>query len=76
MLNHVCVMRQGNMHEAQTQLSHLVEEIAAGDGFLICKAGKPMVRVTAIHPSEPHTTRSRRLGLLGSDAIADLFKGA
>ncbi len=78
-----------NMHETKTHLSHLVEEAAAGDGLLICKAGEPMVRVTAIHQSELPAPRSRRLGLpegqcslpdevdqLGSVAIADLFEGA
>ena len=81
-------MRQVNMHEAKTHLSRLVEEAAAGDGFLICKAGKPMVRVTPISESAPPPPRRRRLGLLdgqcsvpddfdrmGNDAIADLFKG-
>ena len=82
-------MRQVNMHEAKTHLSRLVEEAAAGDGFLICKAGKPMVRVTPIAHPEASTPRHRRLGLLegqcsvpddfdhlNSNAIADLFEGA
>ena len=82
-------MRQVNMHEAKTHLSRLVEEAAAGNGFLICKAGKPMVRVTPIHQNEPPTSRPRRLGLLegqcsvpddfdqvASEAIADLFESA
>ena len=82
-------MRQVNMHEAKTHLSRLVEEAAAGDGFLICKAGKPMVRVTPIDHPEASAPLRRRLGLLqgqcsvpddfyrlGSDGIADLFEGA
>ena len=81
-------MRQVNMHEAKTHLSRLVEEAAAGEGFLICKAGKPMVRVTPIDHPEASAPLRRRLGLLegqcsvpddfdrlGSDAIADLFEG-
>lgn len=82
-------MRQVNMHEAKTHLSRLVEEAAAGDGFLICKAGKPMVRVTPIEASDSATPSRRRLGLLNgecsvpdnfdqlvSDTIADLFDRA
>jgi len=82
------VMRQVNMHEAKTHLSRLVEEAAAGDGFVICKAGRPMVRVSPL--SEPMVAPSprRRLGLLqghcsvpddfdqlGSNTMADLFEG-
>jgi prevent-host-death family protein len=71
-----------NIHEAKTQLSRLVEQAAGGEPFIIAKAGKPMVRVTAIDaPAE-----ARRLGFLegeiavpddfdsmGSDEIAALF---
>ena len=42
-------MRQVNMHEAKTHLSRLVEEAAAGEPFVICKAGRPMVRVTPLN---------------------------
>jgi prevent-host-death family protein len=82
-------MRKVNMHEAKTHLSRLVEAAAAGDAFLICKAGKPLVRVTSIESSEATEPLQRRLGLLegqcsvpddfdrlGSDALADLFEGA
>jgi prevent-host-death family protein len=71
-----------NIHEAKTQLSRLVEQAAGGEPFIIAKAGKPMVRVTAIDaPAEV-----RRLGFLegeievpddfdimGADEIAALF---
>jgi prevent-host-death family protein len=71
-----------NIHEAKTQLSKLVEQAAGGEPFIIAKAGKPMVRVTAIDaPAE-----ARRLGFLkgeievpddfdvmGADEIAGLF---
>lgn len=80
-------MRQVNMHEAKTHLSRLVEEAAAGSAFVICKAGRPMVRVSGLEeggaPPAP-----RRLGLLegqcqvpddfdqmATSAIADLFEG-
>ncbi|WP_255143016.1 type II toxin-antitoxin system Phd/YefM family antitoxin [Synechococcus sp. EJ6-Ellesmere] len=83
-------MRQVNMHEAKTHLSRLVEAAAAGEGFVICKAGRPMVRVTALADAgnaEPE--RRRRLGLLqgqcevpddfdrmAAGTIADLFEGS
>jgi prevent-host-death family protein len=51
-------MRKVNMHEAKTHLSRLVEAAAAGDVFLIFKAGKPMVRVTSIQrPNQPWLSR-------------------
>jgi antitoxin (DNA-binding transcriptional repressor) of toxin-antitoxin stability system len=67
-------MRQVNMHEAKTHLSRLVEEAAAGEAFVICKAGRPMVRVSALEvPGQPLTQR-RRLGLLlGQCAVPDDF---
>jgi antitoxin (DNA-binding transcriptional repressor) of toxin-antitoxin stability system len=81
-------MRQVNMHEAKTHLSRLVEEAAAGEGFVICKAGRPMVSVTALDHTSNAAPQRRRLGLLegqcevpddfdqmGVEAIADLFEG-
>jgi len=37
-----------NMHEAKTQLSRLVAKAAAGEPFVIAKAGKPLVKVVAL----------------------------
>jgi prevent-host-death family protein len=37
-----------NIHEAKTQLSRLVEKAAHGEPFIIAKAGKPLVKVTAL----------------------------
>lgn len=49
-----------DIHEAQTQLSKLVERAAQGKPFVISKAGKPLVKVTALDaPAAP-----RRLGFL------------
>jgi prevent-host-death family protein len=80
-------MRQVNMHEAKTHLSRLVEEAAAGEPFVICKAGRPMVRVTPLDDASTASPR-RRLGLLqgqcqvpddfdriAADQIAELFEG-
>ena len=82
------VMKRVNMHEAKTHLSRLVEEAAAGQAFVICKAGKPMVRVTPLAQSGDPSPLSSRLGLLrgqvsvpedfdrmGQEGIADLFEG-
>ncbi len=82
-------MRQVNMHEAKTHLSRLVEEAAAGESFVICKAGRPMVRVTPLNEAGTAAAPLRRLGLLvgqcqvpddfdqlAAAEIADLFEGA
>ncbi|MFM7550186.1 MAG: type II toxin-antitoxin system Phd/YefM family antitoxin [Cyanobacteriota bacterium] len=81
-------MRQVNMHEAKTHLSRLVEEAAAGASFVICKAGRPMVRVTPLDDQDSAAAPRRRLGLLAGECqvpddfdqlaaaeIADLFEG-
>jgi prevent-host-death family protein len=71
-----------NIHEAKTHLSKLVDRAAGGETVVIAKAGKPLVRVSALDaPAEP-----RRLGFLagevcvpddfdtmGADEIAALF---
>lgn len=41
-------MKTVNIHEAKTHLSRLIEEAAAGEPFIIAKAGKPMVKVEPI----------------------------
>jgi prevent-host-death family protein len=82
-------MRRVNMHEAKTHLSRLVEEAAEGETFVICKAGKPMVRVTPLNDEPPAPPQKRRLGLLqgqcevpgdfdrmAGEEIADLFEGS
>ena len=55
-------MRQVNIHEAKTQLSKLIDRAVAGEPFVIAKAGRPLVKVTAIDA----VTRSppRRTGFL------------
>lgn len=53
-------MNTVNIHEAKTHLSRLVDRAAKGEPFVIAKAGKPQVKVTAIDaPAQP-----RRLGFL------------
>ncbi len=41
-------MQTVNIHEAKTHLSRLVDEAENGEPFIIAKAGKPMVKVTAL----------------------------
>jgi prevent-host-death family protein len=75
-----------NIHEAKTHLSRLVERAAKGEPFVIAKAGKPLVKITAL--DTPTAGQVRRLGFLagdiavpddfdrmGSAEIEDLFRG-
>jgi prevent-host-death family protein len=49
-----------NIHEAKTQLSKLVDQAVKGEAFVIAKAGKPLVKVTALEAPPA----LRRLGFL------------
>jgi prevent-host-death family protein len=61
-----------NIHEAKTHLSRLVERAAKGEPFVIAKAGKPLVKVTAL--DTPTATQVRRLGFMaGQIAVPDDF---
>ena len=75
-----------NIHEAKTQLSKLVDQAAAGEAFIIAKAGKPMVKVIPLGKAEAGT--ASRLGFMagevsvpedfdrmGGDEIESLFAG-
>lgn len=79
-------MKTVNIHEAKTQLSKLVEAASKGEPFIIAKAGKPVVKVTAL--TAPADDQMKRLGFLagqitvpddfnqmGSDEIEKLFGG-
>ena len=79
-------MRTVNMHEAKTHLSRLVEAAANGEPFIIARAGKPVVKVTAVEA--PESGSMRRIGFLdgqisvpedfdrmGSTEIEVLFEG-
>ena len=54
-----------NIHEAKTQLSKLVEQAAAGESFIIAKAGKPMVKVVPLGGVEKGT--AGRLGFMAGE---------
>lgn len=59
-----------NIHEAKTHLSKLVEKAAKGESFVIAKAGRPMVKVSALDAP----TKPRRLGFLsGVFTVPDDF---
>jgi prevent-host-death family protein len=61
-----------NIHEAKTQLSRLIEQAAKGQPFIIAKAGKPLVKVTAI--DAPAMSEKRRLGFMkGLVSVPDDF---
>jgi prevent-host-death family protein len=73
-----------NIHEAKTHLSRLIEEAVNGKSFIIAKAGKPLVKVTAIKRADK---KPQRIGFLkgqilvpddfntlGSEEIAAMFR--
>jgi len=65
-------MKTVNIHQAKTQLSKLIEEASKGESFTIAKAGKPVVRVTAL--SAPTAAQVRRLGFMaGQISVPDDF---
>jgi prevent-host-death family protein len=65
-------MKTVNIHEAKTQLSRLVEKASKGESFIIAKAGKPLVKVTAL--SSPTGAEVRRLGFMaGQISVPDDF---
>ena len=41
-----------NIHEAKTTLSKLIERALAGEEVVIAKAGKPLVRLTALSQAD------------------------
>jgi prevent-host-death family protein len=63
-------MKTVNIHEAKTHLSRLVDQAAKGEPFVIAKAGKPLVKVTAIDAPK---ARSRLGGLEGEIKVPDDF---
>jgi prevent-host-death family protein len=79
-------METVNIHYAKTHLSKLIEKAVRGEPFIIAKAGKPLVKVSAI--DQPEAPPKRRIGFMAgqftipedfdtmyADEIADLFEG-
>ena len=65
-------MKTLNIHEAKTHLSKLVDHAVKGEPFVIAKAGKPLVKVTAL--DAPLGGQMRRLGFMaGQITVPDDF---
>ena len=65
-------MKTVNIHQAKTQLSKLIKEASKGEAFVIAKAGKPVVKVTALNA--PTGSQVRRLGFMaGQISVPDDF---
>jgi prevent-host-death family protein len=65
-------MRAYNIHDAKTHLSRLVDRAAAGEPFIIAKAGKPLVVVTPI--AQADAKQPQRLGFMaGQIKVPDDF---
>lgn len=54
-----------NIHQAKTQLSRLLEQVAAGQDVIIAKAGKPVARLVALAPP----SAQRQLGGLAGRGV-------
>ncbi|MGQ9553152.1 MAG: type II toxin-antitoxin system Phd/YefM family antitoxin [Anaerolineae bacterium] len=46
------MLRVVNMHEAKTQLSHLLEAAHAGEEIILAKGGKPYARLVPLQPPQ------------------------
>ena len=65
-------MKTVNIHAAKTQLSRLIDEAARGEPFVIAKAGKPLVKVTAL--DTPSVSEIKRIGFMsGKISVPDDF---
>jgi len=60
-INHLEIV---NIHDAKTNLSKLVDQASKGAAFVIARAGKPLVKVTAIS-DEP----VKRIGMLEGQIV-------
>lgn len=65
-------MQTVNIHQAKTHLSRLVDQAAKGESFVIAKAGRPLVKVTALETVA--SDKVRRIGFLaGQITVPDDF---
>jgi antitoxin (DNA-binding transcriptional repressor) of toxin-antitoxin stability system len=65
-------MRVFNIHEAKTHLSRLIAQAVEGEAFVIARAGKPLVKVTAL--DTPDAPAPKRVGFLqGQVRVPDDF---
>lgn len=49
--------RQYNVHEAKTQFSRILEQVATGEEVVISKAGEPVAKVVPLRPKVRRTGR-------------------
>ena len=80
-------MQQVNIHDAKTHLSKLIEQtVTSGESFIIAKAGKPIVTVSAYTPPQNPAGRigflkgmievPKDFDCIGRDEIQAMFEGA
>lgn len=63
-------MRSVNIHDAKTNLSKLIEQaVSQGEGFVIAKSGKPLVKVI---PLDQEQSPKSRVGFLKGRTNAPL----
>jgi len=63
-------MKRVDVHEAETELSRLLELVEAGERVIIARAGRPVAVLSAYQPS----IRKRKLGQFrGQGRIPDDF---
>ncbi len=61
-----------NIHEAKTHLSRLVDKAVRGETVIIAKAGKPLVKLTALNT--PQAGQVKRVGFMeGQGTVPDDF---
>lgn len=64
-------MKQVNIYEAKTRLSHLVDQASRGKQFVIAKSGSPLAKLGPLDDKSP---RKIKLGLMkGRIRFADDF---
>lgn len=56
-----------NIHEAKTQLSRLLQEVAAGTEVTIARAGEPIARLVPIDPVERELGAAAQLMWIADD---------
>lgn len=65
-----------NIHEAKTHLSRLIDAAVKGESFIIAKAGKPLVRVTALDAPEQPNPKDRLGFMQGYGTVPDNIKAS
>lgn len=65
-------MDQVNIHQAKTQLSRLLERVAAGEEIVIAKSGKPLAKLVPFHEVVRRPGRLKGKIKIGRDFDAPL----